>query len=832
MKILYSFGFLLLISFLWLGWPKMNDHPGEDEERSSEAYAALQFIGSADAFPGVNVPSAAYGKAVDFYTANYVNVNASKVQQNVSWRSLGPLNVGGRTISIAIDPTDTATIWLGSASGGLWKSTTGGVGTNAWNYITTGFPVHGVAAIAINPSNHLEMYIGTGETYDYGTSVNGLVIRTTRGSHGIGILKSSDGGITWSQSLNWSYNQERTVWEILVNPLNPNTLYAATTEGIYKSIDAGVVWSQVFSQTMVMDIDMDPVDTTILYAGVGNLSSATKGLFKTSDAGASWTQLSNGLPAVQNTGRISVYVYKSNPNVVLAHITNDGNSVGLYRSVNKGVSWSLLSSNDFASYQGWYAKCLTTRSDDSSKILVGGVYLSLSTDDGAVFNEITNYTPGQINTKAWPDLHDIISNPLNPDMLYLLTDAGLYRSNDFGTSWYWCANGYNVSQFYHGSVSEQDSTVIIGGLQDRNTQSMGAGFNWNPIGGGDGTFNAIDPSNDFIQYSSSQYLNISSSTQGYIFTGSAPAFVAPFMLAPSNQFKIYAGDEYLNVSNDQGSTWSSSPLVDNFNPILSMDVSYTDEDKVYIGTAPTSTGTMGVFRTNNGGTSFTSISSGLPNRYPRDIAVDPADDNTVYIVFSGFGSGHIYKSVNAGVSWTDISSTLPDLPFHTIMVDPNNSNRIFAGCDLGVFGSADAGLSWQSLNAGFPEAVFVFDLEYSPANNSILAFTHGHGVYTISLGQLNVGLQDPVASSTIHQLKVYPAIFNEELTVSFYARQMGESTLDMYAINGQKVYSTVLQTKADLNEQRLTIPGKLQSGTYVIALRNGEGVYTAKVIKR
>src|SRR5579859_1740860 len=124
--------------------------------------------------------------------------------------------------------------------------------------INTGFPVRGVSSIAINPAKRNEMYIGTGETYSYGTTENGLVTRPTRGTVGIGILKTTDGGLTWSQTLNWSYNQTRGVWDIIINPLKPTTVYAATTEGIYKTTDAGATWTQVFSEKMVMNMQIDP----------------------------------------------------------------------------------------------------------------------------------------------------------------------------------------------------------------------------------------------------------------------------------------------------------------------------------------------------------------------------------------------------------------------------------------------------------------------------------------------------------------------------------------------------------------------------------------------
>src|SRR5665213_3050984 len=148
------------------------------EENKLEAINALQFLSTSRAFPNVDAPTDAYGKAWDYYISHYKNPNAR--MKSGGWTNFGPNNIGGRTISIAIDPVDTAVVYLGSASGGLWKSTTGGIGVNAWTYIPTGYPVLGVASIAINPNNHNEIYIRTGETYDYGTSLMGLVDRTTR----------------------------------------------------------------------------------------------------------------------------------------------------------------------------------------------------------------------------------------------------------------------------------------------------------------------------------------------------------------------------------------------------------------------------------------------------------------------------------------------------------------------------------------------------------------------------------------------------------------------------------------------------------------------------
>lgn len=804
----------------------------EKGEDHSVAYDALQFISTAAAFPGHDIPPAAYGKAWDFYRTNYLQP-ASKFSASSSWQSIGPQNVGGRTISIAIDPVDTNIIWLGSASGGLWKSTTGGYGLNAWQAVPTGFPVLGVGAIAIQPNNKNIMYVGTGETYDYGTSVNGLVIRTTRGSNGIGILKTLDGGLTWSQVLNWNYNQQRSVWQIVINPFNPNTVYAATTEGVYKSTDAGITWLPSLNFTMVMDLAMDTEDTTILYAGVGNLSSPVHGLYKTSDAGLSWNKLTNGLPVAANTGRISIDVYKGNSNIVMANFADDFSSVGLYRSENKGQSWTLVSNTDISSYQGWYSKCLKMKDNDSSQVLAGGVYLYESITGGNNPVQLTAYIPEAIDTMPWPDLHGIISNPLDEEKIYLLTDAGLYRSNNFGLTWLWCAHGYNVSQFYHGSVASSDSNLALGGLQDRNSYRYNGTLNWQVVGGGDGTYNAIDQTDASIQYVASQYLYIGQSfdtgyTFNFIFSGNNPAFVAPYMLAPSNNQVIYAGDENLNYSTDQGATWSATGPVDNNNPIISMDVSFTDEDKIYFATAPSDNFPMHVFLSSDGAQTYNDISMGLPNRYPRDIAVDPSNDQIAYIVYSGFGTGHVFKTTNNGNNWTDISTGLPDIPFHTVLVNPDNVSMIFAGSDLGAFVSTNGGISWQSMNTGLPQAVLIFDFQYSPSDNALVAFTHGYGAYKLDLDNLTSHLPSPARQMAF---LVYPSIVKDNVTIEFFSSQINTRSFSLLDKSGKLIFIRRIPVVAGKNKIRIKIP-PVANGLYFCMLDGENNRAVRKIIKQ
>ena len=809
---------------------KMN----EEKNEKAEALESLRFLSESRAYPDKDIPEDGYGKAYDFYKTNFLN-DASKVAQTSSqWQAIGPINGGGRTIGIAIDPNDTAIVWLGAASGGLWKSTTGGTGTNAWTNVPIGFPVLGVSSIAINPTNSNIMFIGTGETYDYGSSVNGIVRRTTRGSNGIGILKSIDGGVTWTQSLNWNYKQRRGVWDVIMNPKNPKVIYAATTEGVFKSNNNGASWNNVLPQLMVMDLEMDANDTNIVYAGVGNLTSANKGLYKTNNSGATWSILSNGLPPNTQGGRISIATYPLNPRIVMCMVADSFNTVGIYRSTNQGATWTnmLTSGTNVVSYQGWYAHCLMMAANDSSHVFAGGVNLFESFDSGITMNQIAS-------TNIWSDFHGLISNPLDPNKIYALTDIGLFRSDDLGQTFYDCLDGYNVSQMYMGSVSSTDSTIALAGLQDHNTQRYNGTLYWDAVVGGDGSFSAIDPFNDFVQFASSQYLNISSSfDQGFNFfqsynspsnpAGNNPtAFIAPFVLSPSNDFILYGGALGIIKSIDQGGSWNpiGPVLLDNGNKIISIAVSNTNSDTLYCATSPGNLPSH-VYRSSDGGTTFTNISAGLPNRYPRDITINPNNSEEVYLTYSGFGTGHIFKSINAGVSWIDISTTLPNLPFHCLAIDPLHTDTIIAGCDFGVFISPDKGVTWFAYNSGLPEAVMVFDLEYSPSDRNMVAFTFGHGAYKIALDQLSVDVKN--ISDNVYE-KIYPNPVKDILNIEIASSHPSKVEMFIYDLSGKIILNKLLGILNPGKNNFKINCSSLNNGIYFIKTLIGEKVVVKKI---
>jgi hypothetical protein len=231
----------------------------DNEERFSGAMLSLDFWTIQRAYPNKYIPADAYYKA-------YKSAQAKLSKSNIlspAWQEMGPQNIGGRTIAIDINPLNPNTIYAGSASGGLWRSYSGGVGIKAWSYVPTGFPVLSVGAIAENPSDTNVIYIGTGEVYGYQDAIGGLNIRTTRGSYGIGLLKSSDNGKTWVKSIDWSYNQTRGIEVIKLDPNNPDIIYTGTTEGIYKSTDAGAFWNHIHSVLMTTDILINKQNTQI-----------------------------------------------------------------------------------------------------------------------------------------------------------------------------------------------------------------------------------------------------------------------------------------------------------------------------------------------------------------------------------------------------------------------------------------------------------------------------------------------------------------------------------------------------------------------------------------
>ncbi len=825
-------------------------------KKLSGAMEALDLWAEQRAYPNKFIPEDAYFKA--FEKARELALEKSGTVQNASWLQIGPHNIGGRTKSVAFNPLNPNTVYAGSASGGLWRSYTGGVGALAWENIPTGFPVLSVSSIVFHPADSNIIYIGTGEVYAYQYSIGGLSIRTTRGSYGIGILKTTNSGLTWNKSLDWSYNQRRGVQVVKINKSNPSILFAGTSEGIFRTTDAGLSWNQVHNVVMTTDIIVNPQNTDIILASCGNLNSPGGGIYLSTNGGSTWTKSVTGLPTSFG-GKIHLANFESTPATVYASIgkgSSSGAGTQLCKSTDNGITWSTISTTDYATYQGWYSHFVIPHRTDAQKILCGGIDMWKSTNGGTTLTQKSYWynwffgvvPPGGPEGPfdySHADHHSFAVHPTNPDIVYLATDGGIFRTLDFGETFEGCNGGYQTTQFYKRfSASRKDTLSAIGGMQDNATAMWEGTVAWRRAIGGDGCCTQISWTNADTMYGSSQYLNIQRSTnRGISWQGIAPptnneAFNGPFLIAPSNSKIIYAAGDKVYRSSNAGTNWAvvNNNAVINGDPILSIAISHSNPDSVFVTTAP-NLRRAEVFRSTNSGTTWTNITSTLPDRYPVDISVDPNNSSIVYVAFSGFGTSHLYKTTNGGTSWINVGGGLPDVPTSAVVVDPKYPAIIYVGNDLGIYISKDSGNTWTDFNSGLGDALLTMDLAISPANRMLYAASHGRGVYRIKLqepGPVKVKNENAVNPEHFVLYQNYPNPFNPSTRIQYQVSSISQVTLKVYDILGNEVVTLVDEYKPagtyEVELQSTVGSHQLASGVYFYQLKVGKSVQAKKMI--
>jgi len=824
-------------------------------KKISGAYEALQFWNSARAYPNDDISANAFFKAYEQKQEVRLNKTLKTAGSN-QWQAIGPHNTGGRTIALAFNPQNPNTIYAGSASGGLWRSYTGGIGVNAWQYVSTGIPVLGVSSITFAPNDSSTIYIGTGEVYNYNGAGVGTAYRNLRGTYGVGILKSTNGGQSWEKSLDWTYSSQRGVWAVKINPLNPNTVFANTTEGVYRSYDGGISWQQVNTVIMGTDLEINPADTNIIISSHGNFASTGFGIYRSSDGGDTWNHITIGLPTYYE-GKILLDIYNANPNIVFASI-GDGFDVGggaswLCKSIDAGLSWTIVNQTNYSKHQGWFSHDVAIDQSNPDKLIVIGIEVWKSTDGGAT---ITQKSSGGVQlgrpaigdpNEGGPnyvhsDAHLVIQHPTDMNTYYIGTDGGVFRTTDFGETFESRNGSLQTVQFYNGTSSSQtDSLFTIGGLQDNSTVIYDGDLAWIRNIGGDGSWTSTDPFNDNNIYASWQYLNMQRSTNGgNNFTTITPpnsnntAFIAPFKSFFANSSIIYAGRDKIFKSTNSGNNWTATnnnnPL--DGNPAIAIEISYSSGNKVYAATAPFGTTRGNIFRTTNGGTSWVNITGILPDLFPSDIAVDPFDDNIVYVTLYGFGSSHIFKSTDSGDNWIDITDNLPDIPTPSVVVDPNNTNHVYVGTDVGVFVSTTGGGNWQDFNEGLPDAVQAMDLNYTMINNVIRVMTHGNGAYERKfLSQIVSSTEGE--STTVLDFKLeqnYPNPFNPTTNLEFRISDGGFVSLKVYDVLGNEI-TTLINNELSSGIHKVEFDGTvLPSGTYFYRLDAGRYSETKKMV--
>ena len=861
-----------------------------EEEEVLTAFEMMGLWGQMRAYPNEKIPEGKFNAAFNKMKSDEERKNknnsermgaAMSAAQTSPWVPLAPKNFAGRILCLAFHPTDQNIIWAGSASGGLWKTTNGGTGAPNginWTSVATGFPVLGISAIAVNPSNANELYVGTGEIYNTGgNGFQGHNDRIFRGSYGIGILKTTDGGTTWTKALDFSASSLKGVADIVINPLKPSTIFAATTDGVYRSHNSGASWSLIHSTIMAMDICMKPGDTSTLYIGAGNFGSAGNGIYKSTNAGAAtptFTKLTSGLPS-SVSGMIRLHISANNVNKVYASIgksPGSSTSNGLYSSTNGGSSWTKASSTAYINNQGWYAHDVVASPSNANTIYVAEMDMYKSTTGGGTLTKVSDWSlwnfnsttvgtqnEGTTNKYVHADIHHLYISPFNSSTIFAVSDGGVFKSTNSASSFVALNGGLQTAQIYANmGVSTVDPNFMICGLQDNATFLYQGNPGCVRKIGGDGFSGAIVPGNDNIVFGSLYYFTIYKSTnKGSTFStvnnNSSDAenscFSAPLVMSKSSPTTMYGGTIYVKKSTNQGSTWSNANggviLSNSSAPLLKMAVSDYNANKVYASTVPGGGARSRLSKSTNGATSFTEITSTLPDRYYTDITLDPTNDDRVLVTLSGFGSGHIFYSANGGASWTDISGNLPDAPHNTAIFDPANPQTIVVGNDLGVYyttGFVDGSVApeWYPYNDGLTDATMVMDLVVA-ANNKLRLGTHGKGLWECDMPQPTELITQVTRESPIEKNKsgnipvissaIYPNPSRGPITISLNnIPQAGKATVRVYSTAGilQNQFTYELQQGSNVLQSNIS---SLRSGTYQIVIETAGKKIVQKLIK-
>lgn len=826
---------------------------GEIHEEG-HAWEAAEWWYTMRAYPNELIPKAA------FFTA----FEASKAlappagPRSSTWQPIGPDNVGGRVLALAIDPNNPTILWAGAASGGLWKSTTGGEGAAAWQRVETGYPSISVSGIVIDPLDSLNLYLGTGEISRYGRGLVGTP--GARTSYGLGVLRSTDGGVSWQTTgLDWTFDQNRAVIALKMDPSSPSTLWAATSEGLYKSTDSGVNWVLKHNVLMCMDVVIDSRNGNIVFASHGQLNtSPDPGIYRSTDGGDSWTLLAGGLPTV-DFGRTPLAIYSpaaGGPNILWAGVSNavSRQVVGLYKSTNDGTTWTRINTTNWASSQAWYNNVVSVSPASPNTVLCGGLDAYRSTNGGTTLSQVSFWYEGYDGVipaggeegPSWyvhADEHAHVWSPLDFNTVYIGCDGGIFKSTDGGVNWSGKNGGFQTTQFYAGfGIGTTTTALCLGGLQDNGTVKYTGSPSWSKVFGGDGGYCAIASNNENVLYEEYVYLTISKSTNGgqswseiYASNSTEANFIAPFVLSESNPSILYAGTRGMLKSTNAGASFAYTDGNSNWNgtPMASIGVSPTNPNHVIGATGSGTTGAVFEVRSStNGGTSWTNVTAQLPNRFMTDATYDRNNAQNVWATFGGYGSPHVYRSTDAGATWTDQSGNLPDIPVQSVAIDPLDPNWIYVGTDLGNFATLDGGTTWTTFNDGMPIAM-VIDLVIKTDNRKMRAATFGNGVYEVDLPVVS-DVADLNPSSDITTLTAGPNPFRDATTIRFRLRDAALGQVEIVDAGGRRV-RTLATGQLAAGEAQLRWDGHddaghaSPTGIYFARIRAGRDTRITKV---
>ena len=732
--------------------------------------------------------------------AKQTEMKAASPFKDLKWQYLGPENISGRCTDVeAISPRGgNYTIWVGSATGGVWKSINEGT---TFEPVFDGMPTASIGDIAIDPNNPDVVWVGTGEANIFRSS-----------NPGCGVFKTTDGGKSWNlMGLENTY----TIGRIRVNPKNSNIVYVEASghewtpnedRGLFMTADGGKNWIKslyVDENTGVYDIVLDPMDPNILYCTTWERmrlkwndprtleTTMNNGIWKSIDGGKNWKKINEGLPAANHRGRIGIDISLSNPKVLYAYVDNyeivskakpgDLDSYGrqrkdiikgatVYRSNNSGATWKQVSGlasgqdkfmENLSATYGWVFGQIRVDPNDENTVYTMGIEFNQSTDGGKTFKPLDG---------PHPDHHGLWIDPANSNYLLNVQDGGLTMSYDKGKTWKYPVKELPLAQFYNIAFDFSTPFRVFGSIQDHHSfygpVDLSRGRDKVPAVvfkhtlGAEGSTHAINPEDNNTIYSSTFYGalararidNYPESVKNLLparYPVEEPLrgeWVAPTILSKFNSDIVYHGMQYILMSRDKGDTWEIiSPDLSYNKPEKRGDINYQtisvlDESPLKFGLIYAGTDDGRIWRTKNCGKNWTEIRNGsVPEKFISRIVASAFDLGTVYMTQTGRRDDDLqvyaWKSTDFGDTWQDISSNIPVGSVNVIREDPVNKDILYAGTDGGVFISKDGGKKWDVLgNLPFS---YVHDLAIHPRDNMIIIATHGRGMWVMDANPIN-----------------------------------------------------------------------------------------------
>ena len=721
---------------------------------------------------------------------------------DISARHIGPALMSGRINDLTVHPTNSLVIYAGTAGGGVWKSSDGGV---LFQPIFDDY-CQSIGAVALDPNDpDNTIYVGTGETWTRNSV-----------SVGDGLYKSNDGGSNWKKI---GFEHSDRIANIIVNPNNSNEIYVgvlgalwgdSTERGVYKSTDGGDTWEQLLfvdQRTGCADLAMDPSNPNVLYASMWEFRRTgwsfesggdTSALYKSTDSGKNWNKIHNGFPN-GDLGRLGIAIAPSNPEVLYTVIEAEENSKkGLYRSDDGGNSWNQLN-NDFGiTVRPFYFSRIVVDPRDENVVVKGGLNGSISRDGGKTFKNLGN---------LHSDIHDIVFHIKDSNMMYVGTDGGVYRSMNGGVTMEIVEN-LPLSQFYHVSVDDATPYNVYGGLQDNGSwygpSSSPGGIearDWNSIGQGDG-FRVLKHATKPIIYSEMQGADniwrIDTENNLIKTVQPLPAdeevklrfnWNTPIALSATHPDRFYVGSQFLHRSEDMGNSWkiispdlsTNDPLkqnqadsgglskdnsgAENHTTIFTIAESPINDQVIWVGTDD---GNVQVTR--NGGKTWTNTVGnieGLPaNTWTYHIEASVFDAGTAYAVFDGHTSNdmetYVYKTSDYGQTWKSIVTEDIVGFARNIQEDYVNPDLLFLGTEFGLYITMDGGAKWYKFTNNMP-AVAVHFIDLQKRTNDLVMGTHGRGIIIIDdISPLRELASRDILNKDVHLFDIKPTIIDEK----------------------------------------------------------------------